>query len=74
MAKNEAAQTRKRKTRLKAAGTHAKQQSGELAQPIWAVIDEGGCRLFDVTYDEAEESVKTLPGTIITAIAARRSS
>lgn len=46
----------------------------ELKQPIWAVIDETGCRMIDITYDEANNSINKNPGTIITSIAARRIS
>ena len=47
---------------------------GELKQNIWAVLDDSGCRLLDVTYEAAQASINVVPGTIITAEAARRIS
>jgi hypothetical protein len=46
----------------------------ELQQPIWAVLDDRGCRLINVTYNEAQTSIAANPGTIITAEAASRIS
>jgi hypothetical protein len=60
------------KTARKSVTKEKTTEVGELKQSIWAVLDDSGCRLIDVNYAEAEASVSKLPGTIITADAARR--